>query len=297
MADYRFDGNYASSVAGAQEAFPSGTNAFASESVAGCQRPVLTFPANSGVAIKTKDLIGVGPTVGPYTIIALLRLELTPAEDYIRVINWFQSLQNDNGLYLHYGLLDFYDNNVDPLNHEGTAVIEANRYTEVAVTRDASKLITGYVNGVQQFTYTDALDQAVSPSYGNIYFFQDNGDEESAGAVARIRLYDSALSASQITNTIGCFAPQRCGGKAVTISGDDGPNVLLGTPLGDVIAGGGANDQIRGLGGNDTLCGNAGRDRLIGGKGRDRLIGAGGRDTCRGGRGRDVRRGCERGGG
>lgn len=48
-----------------------------------------------------------------------------------------------------------------------------------------SKLITGYVNGAPQFTYTDTFDQAVSPHpAGNVYFFVDNGNEESAGAIA-----------------------------------------------------------------------------------------------------------------
>ena len=316
VADYRFEGNLESSVPGADDAFVvavfdrrQSRSAFGTESVAGCSRRVLGFAASEGVGIHTKDLIGSGP----YTMIVQVRFETLPAEDYVRVINWFPSLANDNGLYLYDGKLDFYDNNVDPSDHAGATQVAPNEFAEFAVTRDASKLIRGYVNGVPQFSYTDAFDQAVSSHpVGNVYFFLDNTDEESAGAVARIRVYDEALPESRILNTVGCF-DKRCGGQAVTVEGDDRGNVLTGTPGRDVVAGLGGDDTIRGLAANDVLCGNAGRDRLIGGKGgdrllggpgrdtllagkgRDRLLGGPGRDLCRGGAGRDIRRRCERG--
>lgn len=233
------------------------------------------------------------------------RFESVPPDGYVRAINWFPSFAVDNGLYLYQGKLDFYDNNVSPADHQGTATVQPNRYVELAVSRDAgSKLITGYVNGAPQFIYTDTFDQAISPHpAGNIYFFVDNGNEESAGAIARIRVYDHVLPAGEILNTVGCFE-QRCGGTAVTLVGDDRGNVLEGTPARDVIAGLGGDDTIRGVAGNDVLCGNAGKDKLLGGKGRDRLLGgpgkdrlagAMGRDTCRGEAGRDRRKGCERG--
>lgn len=302
VADYRFDGSLQSSVAGASDAFASGANlAFETEDVAGCNRQVVTFPVGQGVAIHTKDVIGSGS----YTMIMQARFETVPPDGYVRAINWFPSFAVDNGLYLYQGKLDFYDDNVSPADHQGAATVSPNQYVELAVSRDAgSKLITGYVNGAPQFTYTDTSDQAVSPHpAGNVYFFVDNTDEESAGAVARIRLYDQVLPAGEILNTVGCF-DQSCGGAAVTLAGDDRGNVLEGTPARDVIAGLGGDDTIRGLAGNDILCGNAGKDKLLGGKGRDRLlggsgkdrlVGAKGRDTCRGEAGRDQRKGCERG--
>lgn len=302
VADYRFDGNLQSSVGGASEAFASGANlAFRTEDVAGCNRQVATFPVDQGVAIHTKDVIGSGS----YTMIMQARFESVPPDGYVRAINWFPSFAVDNGLYLYQGKLDFYDNNVSPADHQGTATVQPNRYVELAVSRDAgSKLITGYVNGAPQFTYTDTFDQAVSPHpAGNVYFFVDNGNEESAGAIARIRVYDHVLPAGEILNTVGCFE-QRCGGTAVTLVGDDRGNVLEGTPARDVIEGLGGDDTIRGVARTDVLCGNAGKDKLLGGKGRDRLlggpgknrlVGAMGRDTCRGEAGRDRRKGCERG--
>jgi len=285
VADYRFDGNFESSVPGASPAFALGANlAFGTESVAGCGRGVATFPADQGVGIHTKELIAGGS----YTMIVQARFETVPSDSYVRVINWFPSLTVDNGLYLLEGKLNFFDNNASPVDHQGSTTVSPNRYVELAVSRDAgSKLITGYVDGAPQFTYTDASDQAVSPHpAGNVYFFVDNTGEESAGAVARIRLYDEVLPAGRILNTVGCF-DQTCGGAAVTLAGDDRANVLEGTPGRDVIAGLGGDDTIRGLAGNDLLCGNGGKDRLLGAQGSGRVSGDQGPDTLRGGPGND----------
>jgi hypothetical protein len=81
--------------------------------------------------------------------------------------------------------------------------------------------------------------------------------------------------------------PDRCGGRAATIGGTAGPDVLRGTAGRDVIVGLAGADVLRGLAGADVLCGGPGRDRLIGGRGGDRLLGGRGRDRLIGGPGRD----------
>jgi TolB protein len=78
---------------------------------------------------------------------------------------------------------------------------------------------------------------------------------------------------------------QRCGGRAVTILGDQGPDKIKGTKKPDVIAA---------FGGKDTILGRGGRDRICGGAGKDRISGGGGDDICAGGKGRD-RGSCEKG--
>jgi hypothetical protein len=305
VADHRFAGDLESSVL-APETFAWPSTPFATENVAGCRRQALPFAQGEGGAIHTQELFG---SSGPYTIIVQFRFD--EVDSYRRVINWSASFSVENGLYIRDGTLTFYDTN-DPggNNHQGATVISPGEYAESAITRDAGKEINTYVNGIHQVTYVDAANVAVSTHpAGNVYFFQDNDngpgtyDEESGGAIARIRVYDEALPAAQITNTVACFG-RRCGGSVVTIDATAGDDVLVGTQGRDVVDGLAGNDTIRGLGGKDVLCGNAGRDKLVGGKGRDRLlggagkdrvIGAKGRDTCRGGKGRDVRRGCERG--
>jgi Ca2+-binding RTX toxin-like protein len=64
-----------------------------------------------------------------------------------------------------------------------------------------------------------------------------------------------------------------CDGRAATVVGTVGADVLRGTRGPDVIAALGGNDTLIGLRGDDRLCGGLGRDRLIGGPGNDRLLG------------------------
>lgn len=309
VADYRLAGDRSSAVAGAPDLFdlpPGGW--FESASVANCTRQVFGFLEGGGLGFTG------GEVISPEVFTLIVQVKLDEADGYVRLVNWFPSLANDNGLYTLDGALNFYDN-TDPSesDHTGPTTVPPGVFAEFAVTRDASQRITGYTNGVRQFAYVDAADQAVTPHpSGNVYLFVDNGSEESAGKVARVRVYDTALPAAQITNTEGCFN-RRCGGRTVTLAGDRRANVLLGTPGRDVIAGLGGNDDIRGMGGRDIICGGPGRDRLlgargndlirgdvgadrlVGGRGRDRLVGGKGRDRCFGGPGRDRGLGCERG--
>ena len=91
-----------------------------------------------------------------------------------------------------------------------------------------------------------------------------------------------------------------CNGRAATIVGTQGDNVLTGTSGVDVIIGLGGNDSISGLDGADVLCGGSGNDRVFGGRGNDQLFGENGNDileggdnndTVQGGSGNDIMRG------
>jgi hypothetical protein len=67
----------------------------------------------------------------------------------------------------------------------------------------ATNVITAYGNGVSLFSALDTVSPAVfSGPGGIIYFFTDDTaipGNDPAGSVQRIRIYDGALTASQIT--------------------------------------------------------------------------------------------------
>lgn len=67
-----------------------------------------------------------------------------------------------------------------------------------------------------------------------------------------------------------------------------GPDRMTGSPLGDVLDGGGGADRMAGRGGSDRLHGGDGADMLRGGRGRDHLDGEDGADRLTGGGGRDT---------
>jgi Ca2+-binding RTX toxin-like protein len=88
------------------------------------------------------------------------------------------------------------------------------------------------------------------------------------------------------------------------LTGDDGPNRLLGGPGDDVLDGGGGpdtvqgergDDTVRGGGDSDRLFGDVGDDTLSGGPAGDELYGGPGADRVSGGDGHDYLRAADGG--
>jgi Ca2+-binding RTX toxin-like protein len=75
---------------------------------------------------------------------------------------------------------------------------------------------------------------------------------------------------------------------ALTLSGEEGNDVIQGGTSNDVLRGDAGNDRLVGNAGNDTLEGGDGADTLEGGAGNDSLSGGAGNDTLTGGDGNDV---------
>jgi Concanavalin A-like lectin/glucanases superfamily len=227
-ADYEFQNTHASSV-GTPPALTDigpGTNSFATETVNGSARTVLTFPEDNGVQLSPTT--GVIPN-GTYTLMTLFRFTtVTKAGGvggYKRIID-FKHGQSDSGLYIREGFLRFYE----PYG-EGTTVIHPEEYVVIVLTRDSSGVVTGYVNGVTQFSFDDSTEAAVIDGENTLRFFRDNEPpspapgEASAGAVACIQMYDDALTAEQVAALKSCSI----GGTSTTgATGETGPTGATG---------------------------------------------------------------------
>gem|GEM_PF-849238 len=77
-------------------------------------------------------------------------------------------------------------------------------------------------------------------------------------------------------------------GRAVTLVGAAGSDLLIGSAQADSLAGGDGNDTLLAGDGNDTLSGAAGNDLAVGELGDDVLFGDAGDDVLNGGSGRDA---------
>jgi hypothetical protein len=204
VAEYRFNDNLDSSVAGAPSLSNAGAgNGFASESVGPCGERVLTFPKGNGLKLATSGLI----PQDRYTV--ALRFRFAEIDDYKRILSFEGSNDTDNGFYTLDGRLGLY--NAGFVASEATASVSAGAYAHVALTRSATDQVVGYSNGVERFTYLDASDVSLldNPPLG---FFLDDTvvpGEVSAGAVASIRLYDDALTPAEVTADLnrGCDPP------------------------------------------------------------------------------------------
>jgi hypothetical protein len=235
--DYRFAGTLDSSCCGAPALTNLGPNSFAEEVVDGSARTVLVFPLSSGVSMPPGVIPG-----GSYSIAAQFRLQ--EVAGYRRLVD-FSTSTTDRGLYDLSGQLNFY-----PIvtGSSTPAPIAANRYVHVVLTRDAAGQVLGYVDGDQEISFADSAGDAVFQPGSDVRFFKDDaviGGEESAGAVARIRVYDGALSAAEVAaisgRTLADLPPPEVG-EEVNIEAASG-RVLVAVPAGAARAAGGRVSQ------------------------------------------------------
>lgn len=189
QADYQFQNTRSSSVGSAAALTDLGTNSFTSAVVDGTSTTVLSFAQGNGLSLTPTTGVVPGDN---YTIVVLVSLQ--------QVTSWrrlmdFKNATSDTGLYVQNGHLYFY-----PSGSGNAVSIAANSWVQVVLTRDTTGTVTGYVDGVQQFQFSDTSNYAVINGSNTLRFFRDDSSssEASAGSVARIRLYNGALTASQV---------------------------------------------------------------------------------------------------
>jgi hypothetical protein len=164
--------------------------AFGTETVDGGPRRVLTFPAGAGLSLGTA---GLAPS-GSYSVVMLFRLD--PAVLRRKLID-FSDGSSDAGLYLCGDgqlLLETESNTSCGIGQEPPA----GSFVQVVLTRDGNE-VRGYLGGAEQFTSPAQEATQLGPE---LRFFVNDTDpptgEEAPGAVARIRVYDGALTAAEV---------------------------------------------------------------------------------------------------
>lgn len=184
-ADYQFQKTLASTVGKASALDKLGEITYATETVNGEPRTVLTFPEGSGVVLSPAK----GVITDSYSIVVLFRLDSTVG--YRRLVD-FKNATTDMGLYTLEGALKFYN-----IAAGAEPVVHPNTFVQFMLTRDHQKNVCGYINGRLQFTFVDQGDAAVIGEANTLRFFRDDGHEHSSGAVARIRIYDAPLTVAR----------------------------------------------------------------------------------------------------
>ena len=149
-----------------------------------------TFGSNQGLILS--DAL----PADEYTIDTTFTFDETSG--YRRIVD-FKGGASDTGLYNLSGQLNFY--NVAN-GSASPAPILASAPVRVSLTRDGAGTVTGYVNGVQAWSFVDAAHLAVFDQPANLakFFIDDSavGGEASSGRVDYISIYGTALSAGEI---------------------------------------------------------------------------------------------------
>lgn len=246
VADYRFNNSRASSVGSAPALVDLGANSFASETVDATTCNVLTFAQGSGLALATNGLIAADT----YSLVILFRFETTSG--YRKIVD-FKNGTEDYGLYNLSQYLRFYTD-ASGVNQ----VFQDNAYAQVVLTRDgATKQVTGYVDGAQEIQFTDTNDRALIDANNTLRFFIDDtitgGGEASAGAVARLRVYDDVLTPGEVSALDRTHGD--CGGPSViTIQNNDAAVTYQNWQgVNDAGASGGSYRQNKNAGGKALI--------------------------------------------
>lgn len=214
-AEYRFQGNLASEVAGAPELANLGQgNRFAFERVDGLGRhQVLTFPRGNGLSLATAGL------VDPANNSVVVVFRLADTFGYRRILD-FSGGTSDNGLYNLNGHVVLYGG-----DGASQGVVLDDSYAQIALTNagapGGSEQVTAYVNGAE--VAAASISQGYGLRSGVLRLFQDNTSgpgkgEESDGAVSCLLVYDGALTAAEVKQVAAdpalCPAPSSAPGRA-----------------------------------------------------------------------------------
>jgi hypothetical protein len=133
---------------------------------------------------------------GNYSIV--IDFSFQTLDGYRKILD-FKNQASDDGLYDLNTDLNYYNFSFSP-----PGVFSADVPARVVLTRDSSDDdVVGYVNGVEQISFTDSSDDAVfSGPNGIMRFFEDDtvtgGREASAGLATAISIYDGALTAAEV---------------------------------------------------------------------------------------------------
>lgn len=191
-ADFHFNGTR-TAPSGETIADVGDGNAFAAESVDDAMEPrqVLTFPAGGGFTLPTTSLAGSGS----YSVVVLLRLE--PSTTGRRKLMDFSGGTSDAGLYLCDGTLLIEPLAVTPCPLGSGADSD---WAQVVLTRDGdSDEVQAYL-GDDRPSADDPLGALALGAALRLFVDDDQlpADEHSAGAIARLRVYDGVLTAGEV---------------------------------------------------------------------------------------------------
>lgn len=168
-----------------------------------------TFGAGEGLILDGALTSGAGYSIE-------ITASLDQVSEYRRILD-FKDGASDSGIYSFAGRLSF-----PPTIFGSDSVISAGTFVTMLLTRDSgSQALTGYVNGIEQFSLIDTPGNAIfSSPAARMVFFRDDSvfpGEQTSGVVKSIRVFDRGLSATEV---VELYAPvPEPGTWALTLTG------------------------------------------------------------------------------
>ncbi len=209
VGDYRFQDVLTSSVGPATtlSLVDPMQGTFMDSNVLGQMQRVLNFGVSNDHGVKVNTLSFLSATTYSIVLLASFNLSPPPMGSIAEKLFDFKNLSSDNGVYVNStsGLISFLGPTV--LQVGGTPAVSGT-YTQIVLTRDgATNQTTLYQDGVAAFQFVDTgnvavLGDGVGGTGTFLAVFADDvtstTDESLAGNIARLRLYNTVLTAAQV---------------------------------------------------------------------------------------------------
>ena len=228
-ADYQFANTFASSVAGAPDLTPiaqggpATTGTFTTETVNGTPNvPVFLFDGNRGLIANTA---GVVPN-NSYSIVFFARLDTLalPPNSISKILD-FKNRTSDSGQYIVGGVPTFYDGLLPEV--PGVGLFVDGTYSQFVLTRDNAGTVSVYLDGAPLYNFADT-GNLTTLDVDLLTLFADDPNttgvplglsiEAASGAIARLRLYDGALTADEVAG-LDTLVPEPVACGLMTIGG------------------------------------------------------------------------------
>lgn len=205
VGDYQFQNtltNSAGTAPALTEFSRKGTTAeFVTDTVAGSSRTVWDWPESHGLVLN-----GANNHVGNfYSIVMLVKLDSITY--YNKLIDLRHGSDQDSGLYVLDSNLVAYGCGA---GRSTSNPISSGTYHQIVMTRDSSKKIRLYVDGAQVATSDDTTDGCSMGAASDIHFLVDDtytcstpeatDCEEAPGRIARLRVYNGALTSAEVAS-------------------------------------------------------------------------------------------------
>jgi hypothetical protein len=191
-ADYRFENNFKSSGGGAPDLHEvESGGVFEDAMVGNSSNGVWTWQAGDGLRLNHATKV-LGLNGRTYTFVLLVNLD--EVDSYRKLVD-FDNLNADEGWYEYSESLYPYD-----LSEFNRQEIQAGKWRQIALTRDEDGFVRGYVGDVRIGSARDRHRDIALGADKILHFLMDdsNVDESTGGQIARLRVWDGALSAAQV---------------------------------------------------------------------------------------------------
>ena len=236
VGDYRFQNVYTSTggTLGALTPLNPGGLSFVDATVNGVNQRVLQTASTNQSADPVNAANNEGGVQTPanpfasgsqYSALLVSSLTINTANVGATKVFDFKGLTTDAGLYVNAttGLLQFIDGTgVVVTGATGANPVTTGTYFQLGLTRTAAGVVTAYLDGTQQFQFTDTNNLAVIANVLTLFVDDGTGvggtvvNEGTTGNIARLRLFNEPLSQAQVA----AFAvPEPSTWAAVSVAG------------------------------------------------------------------------------